>query len=387
MVWDLNTKRNTYNFSGNFKYSYVNNSFDIEDKKGVSSYVNFGETSGKYRYSIGGVYASKDYDNNDLGINFQTHYHGFYANTSYRILNQNKTFNTFQVFLNSYTEFDNRTGKIQSGYSKLFFNTTDKKNNYYGFGITANPLKVNDFYEPRANAEQRFVIIPESFQTYFTYSDNYNKRFAIDIKPSFALYNEKNRMDYGLTFSPRYRFNDHLSFIYKLTYNRQNNNTGWIDFDSSNNTIFARRNRITYVNTLQAKYGINDKMNINLNVRYYWSYANNHEILTLMNDGSLVTNTTYTDNKNSNLNLWNLDLTYSWWFAPGSQVSVLYRNNSALFTREFSRQIDSNFRDALNHENLNHVFSISVRYFIDYNSLKNSNLHKTFTKPKERIHF
>jgi hypothetical protein len=106
-----------------------------------------------------------------------------------------------------------------------------------------------------------------------------------------------------------------------------------------------------------------------------------------MNDGSYVTNTTYATNKNSNLNLWNLDLTYSWWFAPGSQVSVLYRNNAALFSREFNREFGSNINDALDSENLNHVFSISIRYFIDYNTVKNSKFYKSFTKPKERVHF
>ena len=63
-------------------------------------------------------------------------------------------------------------------------------------------------------------------------------------------------------------------------------------------------------------------------------------------------------------------MSYSWWFAPGSQLSVLYRNNSYVFEREFDKGIGTNFRSSLNHENLDHTFSISVRYFIDYNSVK-----------------
>jgi len=30
---------------------------------------------------------------------------------------------------------------------------------------------------------------------------------------------------------------------------------------------------------------------------------------------------------NTTFNSWNVDLGYSWWFAPGSQISVLYRNS------------------------------------------------------------
>ena len=386
-VWDLNTKKNTYNLSGAFKYSYVNNRADAEDQEGIAANINIGETSGKYRYAVGSVFASTDFDNNDLGINNQTHYNGYYINSNYRILNPNRTFNQFQMFLNSYAEFDNNTGRIQAGNLNLYFNTFDKQNDFYGFGIYSNPLEVYDFYEPRSFQQEKFVAIPRNVRSYFLYSTNYNRKFAIDVNPSVTVFDEKDRINYGFLISPRYRFTDRFSLIYSFTFNRQNNNVGWIDFDTDDNTIFARRNRITYVNSLQGKYSINNKMNFNLNVRHYWSYVTNHEILTLQDDGSLETNTTYSDNKNSNLNLWNLDLTYSWWFAPGSQISILYRNNSALFSREFDRQFDTNINDALDSRNLNHVFSISVRYFIDYNSLKNTRFFNSFTKPKTRERF
>ncbi|MGL2963042.1 DUF5916 domain-containing protein [Flavobacterium sp. RSB2_4_14] len=383
LVWDLNTKANTYNISGDYKYSYINETGDINNKTGFNTSLNLGETSGKYRYSVGGNYVSDDFDINDLGINFITHYHSLYANSSYRIINPTKRFNTFQAFLNGYSEFDNRTGRIQAGNLKLYFNITDKKNDYYGFGITACPLEVYDFYEPRSYNEEKFVTIPENYYTYFYFSSNYNRKFAIDVNPSITVFDEEDRITYGFSLIPRYRFNDKISLVYNFTYNQQDNNIGWIDFDDDGNTIFARRDRVTYINSVQGKYSVNNKMNFNLNLRYYWSYATNHEILTLMDDGSLEENTAYTENKNSNLNLWNLDLTYSWWFAPGSQVSVLYRNSSALFTRDFDKNFNNNLSDAVNNENLNHIFSISVRYFIDYNSVKNLKI----TKPKTRERF
>ena len=55
---------------------------------------------------------------------------------------------------------------------------------------------------------------------------------------------------------------------------------------------------------------------------------------------------------------------------PGSQISILYRNNAALFENEFQQGISSNLRKVIDKNNLDNVFSISVRYFIDYNSLK-----------------
>ena len=43
LVWDLNTKANSYNLSGDFKYSYVN---EDKIKTGIATQLNFAETSG-----------------------------------------------------------------------------------------------------------------------------------------------------------------------------------------------------------------------------------------------------------------------------------------------------------------------------------------------------
>jgi hypothetical protein len=259
---------------------------------------------------------------------------------------------------------------VQTCALPILFNTENKKNDFLGFAVNTRPFLTYDFYEPRSENEKRFVQIPEQIQFYFFLSQNYNRKFAIDFNPYFTFLNERERVVYNLFFSPRYRINDKITIIYGLTYNRQNNNTGWVAFDEDDNTIFARRNRISVINTIQGKYTLNNKMNFNLLVRHYWSYVTNKRYLTLLEDGTFADNFAFTENLNQNFNTWNLDLSYSWWFAPGSQVSVMYRNSSSLFSREFERTFNSNFKDAIDNNNLNHTFSISLRYFIDYNSLK-----------------
>jgi hypothetical protein len=53
----------------------------------------------------------RDYDNNDLGINFYNNFNNLYS--SYRILNPTKQFNTFR-FQNEFSlAYDNTTGKLQ----------------------------------------------------------------------------------------------------------------------------------------------------------------------------------------------------------------------------------------------------------------------------------
>ncbi len=370
LLFDLNTKKNTYNLSGDYKYSFVNG-LGVENKKGYSSSINIGETSGKFQYGAGAEYISKEFDKDDMGIQFQSNYHSFYSNGSYRILNPTKTFNMFNIYVNLYSEFDNRSGRIQQGMMNVNLNSMTKKNNYYGGGFNARPIKTYDFYEPRTQNQSRFLTIPEVINAYFFYSSNYNNRFAFEFNPSYGIANEKGRIGYGLSISPRYRFSDHFSLNFNFDFSQQNNNIGYVGDNSVSNEIFmGRRDRSTYINTLQGKFTINSDMNFNLSLRHYLSYATYNQYYSLQNDGSIVPTSNYTENSNSNFNAWNLDLSYSWWFAPGSQVSILYRNNAALFENEFKRDLGNNFQKVIDKNNLNHVFSISVRYFIDYNSLK-----------------
>jgi hypothetical protein len=371
LVFDLNTKKNTFNISGDYKYSYINNVGTSENKKGHKMSINLSETSGKFRYSLGSEYYSKDFDPNDLGINYQTHYYNLYTNQSYRILNPTKRFNSFNLEMNEYLEFDNRTDRLQSANFSLNVNTTSKKNDYYGYGFNFRPMKTYDFYEPRSDFEMKYVQQSEFVNPWFYLSTNYNRKFAVDFNPSFAIINEKNRYNLNVSVTPRYRFSDKFSLNYSFSYGYQNNNVGWVAFDNSSNTIFASRNRTTYGNTLQGKYSINNVMNFNLSVRHYLSYALNNKFMSLQDNGTLTDNTAYTTTQNRYYNSWNLDLSYSWWFAPGSQISVLYRNSSSYYPdADFSQNYGQNFKNVFRPENLNNVLSISIRYFIDYNRAK-----------------
>jgi hypothetical protein len=89
----------------------------------------------------------------------------------------------------------------------------------------------------------------------------------------------------------------------------------------------------------------------------------------LQDDGYLTPNTSYSQNKNRNFNSWNLDFSYSWWFAPGSELSILYRNYALESTNVVEKNTQENFNNLFG-GNLTNIFSISLRYYIDYNSLK-----------------
>lgn len=368
LVYDLSNKKNTYNLMGTVKYSFVNHFGTQENKKGFVKEIDFSETAGKYRFSIGGDYMSKDFDNNDLGVNFQTNYFTIRGNASYRILKATEKLNSFRVFLNAFGQFNNDSKYLQQQNFNVNINAVNKKNHAGGIGFNFRPFEVYDYYDSRV--EGRYTIYPKTMNTWMFVSTNYNNKFAFDINPWVGTtFNMNNWWFYGVDFSPRYRFSDKFSLIYRNSFNDEKNNHGWIAIDNTGEIIYARREVMSFETGLEGKYSINSKMNFKLNLRHYWSFAENHETFRLLENGRLE-KYEYTGNRNQNLNLWNVDLSYSWWFAPGSQMTVLYRNNADSFTNQVNKSLSSNYNSVLNYGALNHTFSINLRYFIDYNEAK-----------------
>lgn len=363
-LFDLSTKANSYNLFGDLKYSTVN---DIENYDGIKTSLNFGKTSGKYRYLLSGKYISKNYDVNDLGIIFYTNYHSAFANGSYRIVNPTKFFNTFKIEQEVNLEVQNTTGKNQEAWYKTSIKATTLQNNYVEFLFQLNPLDRFDFFEPRMDG--RFVYIPKSVTAYAAFVTNQNKPFTYEVESAITKFDEDQRVTYLLNGGVKYRFNTKFSLAYDVQYTHKVNDRGWVGFDSDD-IIFGRRDREILQNNITGKYAINTKMTLNLAGRYYWSYSDNKAFFTLQDNGYLTPNNDYSLNKNRNFNSWNFDLSYSWWFAPGSELSILYRNYSQIGSNTVEKKFNTNLKNVFDADMTN-ILSVSFRYFIDYNAVKN----------------
>jgi Domain of unknown function (DUF5916)/Carbohydrate family 9 binding domain-like len=373
ILFDLNTKANTYKLSGDFKYNTIkdNDSYTLlnnglENYDGFKTALNFAKTSGKYRYLFSGKYLSENYDVNDLGIIFVNNYHAGYAEMSYRIINPTKTFNLFKATQNINLDIQNTTGKFQEAWYQAIITATTLKNHYLEGKLQVNPIDRYNFYEPRVYG--RYVYIPKSILGYAQFYSNDNRSFHYEIEGTAEKFDEEDRNIYKLFGGIKYRFSDKFSLSYNFQYSHLFNDRGWVGFDNDD-IIFAERNREIIEHYFTGKYSITNKMTLNLIARYYRSYAENHEFFTLQDDGYLSPNTSYSENKNRNFNSWNLDFSYSWWFAPGSEISVLYRNYALESTNLVVKNASTNLSNIFD-TNMTNILSISIRYYIDYNSLK-----------------
>ena len=174
--------------------------------------------------------------------------------------------------------------------------------------------------------------------------------------------------------------------IYSLNYYAQQNDVGLAltsDFENvfiNSLPLFGQRNRQNITNVVSANYIFNNKMDIALRIRHYWAKISYHEFYTLNTNGLISAPLTYIGNDNTvslhnnNYNAFTIDMVYSWFFLPGSQINIVWKNS--VFNT--NPNVDLNYIEnttSLSTIPFTNSLSIKLLYFIDYWNLK-SNIFK-----------
>jgi hypothetical protein len=364
ILWSINNKKNTYQYYGNVKGSWI---MDNGTKFGNRSQLGFGKTSGKNRFDINANFVTKNWDINDLGFSTTTNIASYNAWYGYRILQPTKRFNN--IYLNNNFTYSHRLEPFL--FSTLRFNHnnqfTDKNFRSFGGGIEFTPIGEKDIYEPRKQG--RHLNVPGYFDSWIWYESDSRKKLQYNVNVDYYAYNEKGRNKVIPSVFLRYRFNDKFNVIWQFNPVFSNNEVGFAGNDGTN-IFMGRRQRNTYENSLTSQFSFNDKMTLSLAFRHYFSDVTYKQFYTLNQDGNLTDYNNFTNNLNGTYNSWNVDIRYSWWFAPGSQLTLLYRNAVSNY-QDISRQsFGDNFSTLFNEPMTNNI-SLRLTYFLDYNRAKN----------------
>ncbi|RMB59542.1 hydrolase [Dokdonia sinensis] len=369
LVFSLANKENSFLASGRTIVSNVNGLEGL--KTGFSSEFDFFRTKGNFRYRFGHDFANTTYDINDLGLNFRNNFNSFAAGSSYETFEPVGVFNRLRF---SITGRHRRLYRpdVETGTS-FDFDTFFALKTRDAFGIDFDyDSPENDYFEPRSPG--RFVIYDEKYGASGFISTDYRRRLAIDIRGGFQDWVDvDDQFFYRLNISPRYRFSEKLLLILESSYRNNTNNFGWVD-SSDTEIFFGRRDITSLENTLSIAYNFDPYKAINLRFRNFWSTADYSDdtFFTLNEDGTRTpTNYDLAERRdpNTNFNIWNLDLSFRWRFAPGSEASLLYRNQ--IFNQDELSQLGySESLDSLFDQPIQHTVSLRVTYFIDYNNIK-----------------
>jgi hypothetical protein len=116
---------------------------------------------------------------------------------------------------------------------------------------------------------------------------------------------------------------------------------------------------------LHANYMFNSNMSIDMRLRHYWVKTPYSSFYTLNNDGNL-TPSDYKGNQNLNDNIFTVDFNYTWIFAPGSELSLMWKQSVSKMSNVLEHNFFNNLDQTLGSAATN-SFSIKVLYYLDAN--------------------
>ena len=255
----------------------------------------------------------------------------------------------------------------------MFTGTTFAKRYLHtGLFVLLRPVEGADYFEPRVDGWK--FNTPRMTVGNWWISTDYRKMFASSLRVGGWKALDFDRYGWWLGIGPRIRFSDRWLLTYDLNFDGNFNTYGYIeDYTEGTATVinFGKRDQQTIINALSTNYIFNNKMSLSLRVRHYWSRVEYDNFYTLQEDGTLsdaLGYETYGADMNYNFNAFTIDMKYLWRFAPGSEMSLVWKNS--IFASE--TDIVNNFFDNLNNtfesSQINSI-SLKILYYLDYQYL------------------
>ncbi len=356
-----------YSFAliGSLSQKYYSGSDDVF---GHSLHITGGKTGGSFRIYYTHSSISDKYDPNDMGylrrnnefINSMTFGYNIYhpvghilnstnsVTVNHEMLYSPRNFSTFDLSLKSSTTFKNQWILSLSG--------------------VITPSGTRDYYEPRSAG--RMYFRPPSVSFGGSVSTDSRKVFAIGISGSSELYFSDYRMHrFQVALSPSLKIRERFVISHRFSYDLFSNDIGYIGKSDPDNIFFGMRRSSTLENSLNLSYIFSASSYLDLRLRHYWSGADyNGNFYLLRPDGTLE-ETAASTTSDVNQNYFNIDMGYTWRFAPGSELKIVWKNAINQTGNVVFKNFSENIRSMLDSPVINSI-SIKMIYYLDYHTLR-----------------
>jgi hypothetical protein len=359
LVFNLNDKKNVYNWNGKIALSNIYNKGG-HTVTGYMHNLGFGKIGGRFNLQFNEELTTEKYNPNDLGILFNNNYLDHYLYVGYNWNKPGKWYNN--LHLNNNFSYSRRF--TPDAYQSFNYNgnINGQLKNLMQAGININyNAKATDFYEPRM--ANRFYKKPSGANFGGWLATNSSKKYYLFLQAAAGYSNKFHNTYYQMDLENNYRFSDRFSIGHILNLNPSFNEAGYADISGAD-VIFSKRNRATVENIFTSKYNFNRSNGITFRLRHYWSEVISKEFFTLQPDGSLVKNVSYHGNTNQNLNIFNIDMVYTWEFAPGSFLNIVWKNSVYSGDQQIHDSYFRNFDHTVSAPQNNNI-SLKVIYYLD----------------------
>ncbi|MFH0893767.1 MAG: DUF5916 domain-containing protein [Bacteroidota bacterium] len=340
----------------------------LYDQTGLSYFAGIRKASGGFQWGLSHTYTGETFDTRDIGYYTIGNRTRERAYVLFNILSPKKWCQeSYNSLILDYM-YHPITGKRIAANINLNLYATLK--NYWGIysGGYLTPITTFNYWEPRVPG--LFSIDYPNYFLWLGCQTDQRKKIMIDIMGEYGDFLKYYKGEHiGGTATIRYRANNRLQFKYSSTYTDDAYNLGFATFSDDGNIVYGGRSLQTNINSISAKYIIRYGMSVSIDGRHYRNIGIYKHYYDLKEDGFLSENTEYDQNLSFNYNAFYIDFLYSWEFAPGSKLTLSYKNLIETENSLTGLDFMSNFDKTLSSPQTNMV-SLKLLYYLDYNSLK-----------------
>ncbi|HEV7779925.1 MAG TPA: DUF5916 domain-containing protein [Chitinophagaceae bacterium] len=366
--WDLYDNKINWNFWGQVNHSRLSG-YKVPGKTTAGNLVNLfiGQFKGRLNWEVDFLHADDKYQHSDMGYFTNNNYRTYGSYIGYKWLKPKSFYNN--MYLNLTLNYSQLYKPRRYQDYKITGNLNGQLKNLWNFVINFDIRpKSNDFYESRVGgfAFQR----PANWMKGFTISTNYAKKYATKIQLFQRTAQQYHTSNLEMFVSNTYRFSDKFNAELSHYMFFGNNDYGFAYYtDDRDSVATGLRTRRTAENILNLIYNFNNRMGLSFRLRHYWSKAGYNRMFNLRKDGSVESLPVAVKNSDVNLNLFNIDINYSWQVAPGSFVNVNWKTSSDLSNQLVMERYYDNLKRVIDIPQFN-SFSVKLIYYIDYLDLK-----------------
>ena len=369
LVINLFDNKRKFNFNASV---FQSNSKSFSEIKGFRGGISLSELTGSLRFDIGWNGVDSNYYQNDLGYYNLRNDQRLWTRIKYMTFEPSKLFEKIEGYLwmSERSRFFPKILKSRGARIGIEVISLNLEQIKASFDYTS---KYKDFEETRK--EDFFIYQPAEYELEFSYRSDTRKKlvYGSGIEHSYGV-NEQFNEDSSETeieFYSGYRLSNQFKVELGISNGISKNEIGYV-FDENDDIYFGNRKVKFTENNISLNYNFDSYKSLSLKLRQFWSSAlYKDDFFKLKSDGnrSVSDKNTSDYDPNTNFNLWNLDLSYDWEFAPGSKITFLYRNN--IFNEDNLSGI-SYYKSTkeLFEKPINHQLSLRINYFIDFNLLK-----------------
>jgi hypothetical protein len=206
-------------------------------------------------------------------------------------------------------------------------------------------------------------------KAFFKFSTDTRKKNQIQLTATTKWFESpEDHFYFDVGLAPTMRLGNKIIISASSIYSSHTNNQGYAGRIDVNNVVFGLRQEHTVENIITFQYLFSSYSNLNFRLRDYWSKVRYDQYYELQSDGSL-TSGSYNGNSDVNLNIFNIDMVYTWQYAPGSFLSLSWKSSLALNNKSREDEYFKSFSKTLETPK-NTTLSIRLIYYLDYLRLR-----------------